>query len=115
VGSFVALFESFFVKQFSFKKSIFSADNISENQRLFGVLFLTIWGGAFILTLNAKLLGAKRIIFFQSVCILGYCIFPTNIVALTLLIAKRFIHLSLFLKILMAGFSFYWSSKCKLS
>ena len=33
------------------------------------------------MTLNAQLLGGK-ISFFQSVCVLGYCIFPLNVAAL---------------------------------
>ncbi|KAM3128768.1 hypothetical protein pb186bvf_019128 [Paramecium bursaria] len=55
----------------------------SSEQRsdVFAIIFVLIWVGAFIVTLNAQLLGGK-ISFFQSVCVLGYCVFPINLGAL---------------------------------
>nr|CAB3267828.1 protein YIPF6-like [Phallusia mammillata] len=41
----------------------------------FAEVFVVVWVGAGIVTLNAQLLGGK-ISFFQSVCVLGYCILP---------------------------------------
>ena len=41
-------------------------------------VFLIIWCGAGIVTLNSQLLGGK-ISFFQSVCVLGYCILPLTV------------------------------------
>jgi len=38
-------------------------------------IFVIVWIGAAVVTINSLLLGGK-ISFFQSVCILGYCIFP---------------------------------------
>jgi protein YIPF6 len=40
-----------------------------------------MWAGAAVVTLNAQLLGGK-VSFFQSVCVLGYCIFPLVLAAL---------------------------------
>ncbi|KAI8613017.1 Yip1 domain-containing protein [Chytriomyces sp. MP71] len=42
---------------------------------VFTSIFVIIWGGAAIVTVNSKLLGAKLSIF-QTICVLGYCIFP---------------------------------------
>lgn len=38
-------------------------------------MFVIIWFGSIIITLNSKLLGGT-ISFFQSLCVLGYCILP---------------------------------------
>jgi len=46
-----------------------------EASTVFTVVFLVVWVGSAIVTLNAQLLGA-RISFFQTVCLLGYCEFP---------------------------------------
>ncbi|KAK9761781.1 hypothetical protein K7432_013066 [Basidiobolus ranarum] len=45
---------------------------------VFTGIFVIIWFGAAVVTLNAKLLGGKMS-FFQSVCVLGYCVFPLDI------------------------------------
>lgn len=52
----------------------------SQTQKglVFAAVFVIIWCGAGIVTVNGALLGGK-ISFFQSVCVLGYCIFPLNI------------------------------------
>ncbi|BES87496.1 unnamed protein product [Nesidiocoris tenuis] len=42
----------------------------------FAEVFVIVWVGAFVVTLNSKLLGG-HISFFQSVCVLGYCLLPT--------------------------------------
>jgi len=41
----------------------------------FAEVFVIVWVGAIIVTLNTKLLGGN-ISFFQSVCVLGYCLLP---------------------------------------
>jgi len=41
----------------------------------FASVFVIVWCGAFVVTLNAQFLGGK-ISNFQSVCVLGYCVFP---------------------------------------
>ncbi|MEQ2248612.1 Yip1 member 6 [Ilyodon furcidens] len=38
-------------------------------------VFVIIWFGSIVITLNSKLLGGT-ISFFQSLCVLGYCIMP---------------------------------------
>lgn len=47
---------------------------------VFSGVFVLMWAGAAIVTLNAQLLGGS-VSFFQSVCVLGYCLFPLVIAA----------------------------------
>ncbi len=47
---------------------------------MFGSVFVLVWGGASIVTVNAQLLGGT-ISFFQSVCVVGYCLFPLVLAA----------------------------------
>ncbi|KRT81652.1 hypothetical protein AMK59_5332 [Oryctes borbonicus] len=44
----------------------------------FAEVFVIVWIGSMIVTLNSKLLGGN-ISFFQSVCVLGYCLLPIAI------------------------------------
>lgn len=48
---------------------------------VFAAVFVIVWCGAAVVSLNAQLLGGN-VSFFQSVCVLGYCIFPLNLAAL---------------------------------
>ena len=48
---------------------------------VFAAVFVVIWCGAAAVTVNAQLLGGN-ISFFQSVCILGYCVFPLTLSAI---------------------------------
>jgi len=47
----------------------------------FAEVFVVVWVGALIVTLNTKLLGGS-ISFFQSVCVLGYCLLPLSMALL---------------------------------
>ncbi|KAK6172567.1 hypothetical protein SNE40_016197 [Patella caerulea] len=47
----------------------------TSGQPEFAEVFVIYWIGAVIVTLNTKLLGGN-ISFFQSVCVLGYCVCP---------------------------------------
>ena len=47
----------------------------------FKVVFVIVALGAVILTLNVDLLGGQ-IVFFQSLCLLGYCLFPLSIASI---------------------------------
>ncbi|XP_050714883.1 protein YIPF6-like [Eriocheir sinensis] len=42
----------------------------------FAQVFVIVWAGAAVVTMNTKLLGGT-ISFFQSVCVLGYCLLPS--------------------------------------
>ncbi|GJP56179.1 hypothetical protein CLOM_g15229 [Closterium sp. NIES-68] len=61
------------------------SSSASENKsKVFAVVFGVLSSGAVILTLNVLLLGG-RIIFFQSLSVLGYCLFPLDVGALVCL------------------------------
>lgn len=53
---------------------------------VFSVVFVLVITGAVMITMNALLLGGK-VSFFQSVSIMGYCIFPMDVVAVIVSLA----------------------------
>jgi len=57
--------------------------NAPEEQKalVFAAVFVIVWLGSAVVTLNALLLGGN-LSFFHSVCVLGYCIFPLDVAAL---------------------------------
>lgn len=59
-----------------------SAEDDNDGGPEFAEVFVIVWVGALVVTLNTKLLGGN-ISFFQSVCVLGYCLLPLGL-ALTL-------------------------------
>jgi hypothetical protein len=54
---------------------------------VFAAVFCGVWFGSAIVTLNAQLLGANMS-FFQTVCVLGYCVFPLTLSALVIGLLK---------------------------
>ena len=82
-----------------------------EDQRalVFAAVFVVVWAGAALVTVNAQLLGGT-ISFFQSVCILGYCIFPLNIAQVVCAIFKLMTG-SLLLRTAIVGIGFVWSTR----
>eukprot|EP00112_Aurelia_sp_Birch-Aquarium-sp1_P013988 Seg2995.5 transcript_id=Seg2995.5/GoldUCD/mRNA.D3Y31 product="Protein YIPF6" protein_id=Seg2995.5/GoldUCD/D3Y31 len=93
--------------QGSHKSALTGSDGGPE----FAEVFVIIWLGASVVTLNSKLLGGT-ISFFQSVCVLGYCVLPLTIA----LILCKIILLShqttaLFaIRCLIVFFMFGWST-----
>ncbi|KAL8589899.1 Yip1 member 6 [Nucella lapillus] len=66
-----------------------STDSLNEMNKnsggpQFAEVFVIYWVGAAVVTLNSKLLGGN-ISFFQSVCVLGYCVCP---LALALILCR---------------------------
>jgi len=59
----------------TFMATILQGDDIHEGGPEFAEVFVIVWLGAMVVTLNTKLLGGS-ISFFQSVCVLGYCLLP---------------------------------------
>lgn len=113
-----------------------SADNVYDGGPEFAQVFVIVWIGAMIVTLNSKLLGGNmyeqitfslysadileffflfflfRRSFFQSVCVLGYCLAPVAgalIVCKVLLIAEqtRFVF---FLRLVSTLVGFIWAT-----
>nr|XP_013809056.1 PREDICTED: protein YIPF6 [Apteryx mantelli mantelli] len=58
-----------------------SADSKDDGGPQFAEVFVIIWFGAVVITLNSKLLGGT-ISFFQSLCVLGYCVLPLTVAML---------------------------------
>lgn len=76
---------------------------VDQGPAVFSATFFIIWFGSAVVTLNATLLGVK-ISFFQSVCVLGYCIFP--------LVVASFVTwvLPFFIKFIVVLVAFLWST-----
>uniref|UniRef100_A0A6V7KJP2 Protein YIPF n=1 Tax=Bracon brevicornis TaxID=1563983 RepID=A0A6V7KJP2_9HYME len=55
-----------------------ATDDVNSGGPQFAEVFVLVWVGSMVVTLNSKLLGGN-ISFFQSVCVLGYCLLPTTI------------------------------------
>ncbi|CDW79739.1 yip1 domain-containing protein [Stylonychia lemnae] len=84
-----------------------SATNADDKTLLFEIVFIIVWVGAGVISVNGQLLGGK-ISFFQSVCLLGYCLFPLNIAALINLGIGSSIHI--LIKLAYVGLAFIWST-----
>merc|ERR1712194_262239 len=57
--------------------------NAPDKQKalVFAAVFMIVWVGSGVVTLNALLLGGN-LSFFHAVCVLGYCVFPLDVAAL---------------------------------
>ena len=75
-----------------------------RKSEVFAVAFAVLAAGAIILTLNVLLLGGQ-IIFFQSLSLLGYCLFPMDVGALICLLKDNDM-----LKIIVVAVTLAWSS-----
>jgi len=81
-----------------------------QSALVFAAVFVLVWVGAAIVTLNAQLLGGN-ISFFQSVCVLGYCVFPLDVAALILLFF-RLVHVNYFIiKLIFVSIAFAWATR----
>jgi hypothetical protein len=72
---------------------------------VFAAVFVIVWCGAAIVTINAALLGGN-ISFLQSVCVLGYCLCPLNIAS----IACRFWPNKVF-HLIVVSVCFIWATR----
>ncbi|PSS04276.1 hypothetical protein CEY00_Acc20122 [Actinidia chinensis var. chinensis] len=75
-----------------------------EKSEVFAVAFALLAAGAVILTLNVLLLGG-HIIFFQSLSLLGYCLFPLDVGALICMLKDNVI-----VKVIVVCVTLAWSS-----
>lgn len=82
---------------------------VQTNGKSFGILFLIMWGGSFVVTINTKLLGGY-ISFFQCVCVLGYCVLPVVLAAAIIYLLKILTINFLILKIGIAGAAILWAT-----
>ena len=98
-----------------------SATNADDKTLLFEIVFIIVWVGAGVISINGKLLGGKMYnifllihlysSFFQSVCLLGYCLFPLNIAAIINLGIGQ--DVGILVKLIYIGLAFIWSTYCK--
>jgi len=79
-----------------------------QKSLVFASVFVIIWVGAAVVTVNALLLGGN-ISFFQSVCVLGYCIFPLNIASVVCLVGGHIIW-----RMIVVAVCFFWSTGASL-
>ncbi|CAL5333464.1 unnamed protein product [Camellia sinensis] len=86
-----------------FKRIYWSDQKHISRSEVFAVAFALLAAGAVILTLNVLLLGG-HIIFFQSLSLLGYCLFPLDIGALICMLRDNVI-----LKVIVVCFTLAWS------
>ncbi|KAJ6857153.1 protein YIPF6 [Populus alba x Populus x berolinensis] len=75
-----------------------------KKSEVFAVAFALLAAGAVILTLNVLLLGG-HIIFFQSLSLLGYCLFPLDVGALVCMLKDNVI-----IKVVVVSVALAWSS-----
>ncbi|XP_047946455.1 protein YIP4a-like [Salvia hispanica] len=75
-----------------------------KKSEVFAVAFALLAAGAIILTLNVLLLGG-HIIFFQSLSLLGYCLFPLDVGALICMLKDNVI-----IKVVVVVITLAWSS-----
>mmetsp|Transcript_41 Transcript_41/g.77 ORF Transcript_41/g.77 Transcript_41/m.77 type:complete len:265 (+) Transcript_41:34-828(+) len=87
------------------------ASTPKEASAVFAAVFMAVWIGAAIVTLNAKLLGGM-ISFFQCVCVLGYCIFPMTVAAFIITIFRNIPALnSLVFNFIWVALAFLWCTR----
>jgi hypothetical protein len=99
-----------------------SSDNLkdgSDNQEANGgphfiEVFVIVWVGSAAVTVNSQLLGGT-ISFFQSLCALGYCLFPPALAALLSYVMKVLSHSQertvayFIIHVLLTVFGFSWA------
>jgi hypothetical protein len=79
-----------------------------QSALVFAAVFCAVWVGGTVVTVNAQLLGGT-ISFFQSLCVLGYSLFPLTLAALVIGIFKMVVHTWLFLDMIVVGLGFAWA------
>lgn len=88
-----------------------AADSHDQGGPQFAEVFVIIWFGSIIITLNSKLLGGT-ISFFQSLCVLGYCIMPLTaaMVVCRLVLLASYGTVSFAVRLTVVIASFGWST-----
>ncbi|XP_060531101.1 protein YIPF6 [Cylas formicarius] len=88
-----------------------SADDVNDGGPEFAEVFVIVWVGSMIVTLNSKLLGGN-ISFFQSVCVLGYCLLPTTIALIIcrIILLAESSDLLFFIRFTVSMVGFVWAT-----
>ena len=77
---------------------------------VFAVVFVSMWAGAAVVTINAQLLGGT-LSFFQSICVLGYCVFPLMLAAFIIGILFKTPLGTIWLHLIWVAVAFVWSTR----
>ena len=77
---------------------------------VFSMIFIIMWIGAIVITMNSSLLGGKLTLM-QCICLLGYCTFPAVVASLFNRVLLKFIPS--IGKLIIVFISFIWSTKGK--
>lgn len=82
----------------------------NEADLVFASVFCLVWLGSVVVTINAQLLGGT-ISFFQSICVLGYCVFPMTLAALIIGLLRLTPLSYVWLDILWSCLGFLWATR----
>ena len=77
---------------------------------VFAAVFCSVWAGGTVITINAQLLGGT-ISFFQSLCVMGYSMFPLVISAFTIGVIKMFVSSWVWIDLVFVAAGFVWSTR----
>ncbi|KAL1460819.1 hypothetical protein WDU94_012762 [Cyamophila willieti] len=82
----------------------------------FAEVFVIVWIGSAVVTLNSKLLGGN-ISFFQSVCVLGYCLLPLtmSLVLCRVILFAQQTNFLFFLRFVITMLGFGWATFASVS
>eukprot|EP01017_Pseudomicrothorax_dubius_P029764 TRINITY_DN3651_c0_g1_i1.p1 TRINITY_DN3651_c0_g1~~TRINITY_DN3651_c0_g1_i1.p1 ORF type:complete len:131 (-),score=4.32 TRINITY_DN3651_c0_g1_i1:137-529(-) len=73
-------------------------------ESIFGSIFMIVWAGSVIVTMNTRFLGGPASLF-QSICVMGYCIFPLIIPV----VVSFFFNMGAGYKTIVIGTCLFWS------
>lgn len=82
----------------------------NEASLVFAAVFCSVWAGGTVVTINAQLLGGT-ISFFQSLCVMGYSMFPLVISAFAIGCMKIFIATWWWIDLVFVAAGFVWSTR----
>ncbi|KAI5706669.1 protein YIPF6 [Diaphorina citri] len=93
-----------------------SDESINDGGPQFAEVFVIVWIGSGVVTLNSKLLGGN-ISFFQSVCVLGYCLLPLamSLVLCRVILFATQTNFLFFIRFLITMFGFGWATFASVS
>jgi hypothetical protein len=76
---------------------------------VFALVYVLVWIGSGVVTINAQLLKGQ-LSFFQSVCVLGYCVFPLVIAAFFCALLPSANRMSQLVKVILVVLGFTWAT-----
>ena len=86
-----------------------SATAADDKTLLFEIVFIIVWLGGGVIAINGQLLGGT-ISFFQSICLLGYCLFPLTLAATLNLLLTSMFTVPFLIKLIYTAIAFFWAT-----